>query len=188
MNSYGMFHPSAPNLRRSWMTAWKKARPKSSGFHAPAFGPSTPSKNSGSEIGSVRYEPSRLALNPFGGSLVILTPSWSTETGKWVDGADVSHRRKSAWARSGERSSQIFSSVGIHETARWQFWSTTQPPICSASEISRCAIGPCPWPSEIACVRLPPKPRPSANFNSCAIGSWPGESTKISGDVGLESA
>jgi hypothetical protein len=56
------------------MTAWKKVRPKSSGFQAALLGPATPSKKSGSEIGSARYEPSRLAFRPLGGSLVILTP------------------------------------------------------------------------------------------------------------------
>jgi hypothetical protein len=39
-------------------------------------------KNSGSEIGSLRYDLSRLALRPLGGSLVILTPFCSTDTGK----------------------------------------------------------------------------------------------------------
>ena len=30
LNSYGMFQPIGPKVRRSWMTAWKKHRPYSS--------------------------------------------------------------------------------------------------------------------------------------------------------------
>merc|ERR1719399_1378507 len=111
------------------MTAWKKQRPKSIGLKAKALGPLTPSKNSGSEIGSETYEPSRLARSPRGGSLVILTPFWRMETGKAFDGAEVSHRRKSGLLPPAEKSSQIFSSVVIHETARWQFCSTTHEPL-----------------------------------------------------------
>merc|ERR1719324_2150588 len=95
LNSYGMFQPIGPNLRRSWMTAWKKVRPKSIGFHAHALGPVTPPKNSGSEMGSWTQLPSRLARKPRGGSLVILTPFCRMETGKAAEGAEVSHRRKS---------------------------------------------------------------------------------------------
>ena len=39
-------------------------------------------KNSGSEIGSLKYERMMLARSPLGGSLVILTPFCRTETGK----------------------------------------------------------------------------------------------------------
>jgi len=38
-----------------------------------------PSKNAGSERGSLRNDRSRLARSPFGGSLVILTPGRHTE-------------------------------------------------------------------------------------------------------------
>ena len=41
-----------------------------------------PPKNSGSEIGSLRYDRMMFALMPLGGSLVILTPFCSTATGK----------------------------------------------------------------------------------------------------------
>ena len=75
------------------MTAWKKHRPRSNGFHPCAFGPPTPSKKDGSEIGSWMKEPSRLARRPSGGSLVILTPFWRMETGKAGDGHDVSQSR-----------------------------------------------------------------------------------------------
>lgn len=42
------------------------------------------------------------------------------------------------------------------------------------------AIGPCPWPKEIVLVFSPPKPWASANLSSDAMGSAPGERTKIS--------
>ena len=109
------------------------------------------------------------------------------ETGKCFEGDEVSHSRKATAARSAVMSSQIFSSVGIHEVERWQFCSTTQPPVCSASLISRCAIGPCPCPSEIALTFLA-IPFCSANLSSCAIGSWPGERMKTSGESADESA
>ena len=108
------------------------------------------------------------------------------ETGKCFEGDEVSHRRKATLARSGVMSSQIFSSVGIHEVDRWQFCSTTQPPVFSASTMSRCAIGPWPCPSEMALTFLS-TPFCSANLSSCAIGSCPGERMKTSGDVFDES-
>jgi hypothetical protein len=170
------------------MTAWKKVRPKSIGFHAHALGPSTPLKNSGSEIGSERYEPRMLARSPLGGSLVILTPFCRMETGKAGEGAEVSHSRKRSCSLVVPKSSQIFSRVGIQLTARWQFCSTTHEPLKRASEMSFCAMGPCPCPSEMAFVFLPPMPRLSANLSSSAIGSCPGLRMKTSGDVGDESA
>ena len=84
-------------------------------------------------------------------------------------------------------SSQIFSSVVIQLTARWQFWSTTHEPLDCASMMSFFAMGPCPWPSEMEFVRLPPKPRASPNLSSCDIGSWPGERMKMSGTMHVES-
>eukprot|EP00965_Chrysotila_dentata_P073744 2435809-Pleurochrysis_carterae.AAC.2 len=73
-----------------------------------------------------------LARSPFGGSLVILSEFCSTLTGKCALGAAVSHSRKSACVRSDAISSHIFSRLGIHEGARWQFCKTTQPPAGSA--------------------------------------------------------
>ena len=45
-----------------------------------------PLKNSISLMGSLTYDRMRLAFSPLGGSLVILTPFCSTETGKWGEG------------------------------------------------------------------------------------------------------
>ena len=43
-------------------------------------------KNSGSEIGSLKYDRMTLERSPLGGSFVILTPFCSTDTGKLGDG------------------------------------------------------------------------------------------------------
>lgn len=44
------------------------------------------SKNLGSQMGSIRKERAMLERRPFGASLVIFTPFWSTATGKVGDG------------------------------------------------------------------------------------------------------
>ena len=54
----------------------------------------------------------------------------------------MSHNLKSWWVLSGDKSSQIFSSDVIHDTARWQFCSTTQVPSFTAFSIGRAATGP----------------------------------------------
>ena len=63
---------------------------------------STGPKKSGSAMGVIMKDCVMLARSPFGGSLVILTPFWRMDTGKSFEGYDVSQRRNSAWARSGE--------------------------------------------------------------------------------------
>ena len=68
--------------------------------------------SSGSAAKAVR----RLARRPLGGSLVILTPFCSTETGNLGEGIDVSHRRKAPSVLSGTMSSTSFSSADIHDT------------------------------------------------------------------------
>lgn len=50
----------------------------------------------------------KLALRPFGDSLVILTPFWRTRIGKCSHGYDVNHNRKSGWVVSGARFSQTY--------------------------------------------------------------------------------
>lgn len=54
--------------------------------------------------------------------------------------------------------SQTFSSVGIHDVAKWQFCSTTQVPSLTAFSIMRMAIGPCPWPNDNELSLDPLKP------------------------------
>ena len=57
-----------------------------------------------------------------------------------------------------EPTSQIFSSVGIQDTAKWQFCSTTQVPSFTPLSTMRRAIGPCPWPRDSELSLEPPKP------------------------------
>ena len=98
-------------------------------------------------------------------------------------------------------SSQIFSSLGIHEVARWQFCSTTHEPSMRPLSIMADAIGPwretlryhytnqhghtwpCPRDIDWQCF-----PLSSANLSSPAMGSAPGDSTNISGAQQCESA
>lgn len=51
---------------------------------------------------------------------------------------------------SGFISSTILSRVGIQLGARWQFCNTTQQPEACASAMSAAALGPWPWPKEMA--------------------------------------
>jgi hypothetical protein len=118
---------------------------------------------------------------PLGGSKVILAADCSTGTGKYLAGIDVSHSRNSSFMLSCvAKASTIFSSLGIHDLARWQFCSTTQSPLRVAVSISRSAIGPCPWPSEMACIRSS-RPISVAKRMMVDIGSAPAERTKTSG-------
>jgi hypothetical protein len=66
------------------MTAWKKHNPNNNFLNS--FGFTHDSKNYLFDIGSVIYEPIKLDLRPFGGSLVILTPFYKIDTGKSFDG------------------------------------------------------------------------------------------------------
>jgi hypothetical protein len=54
LNSYGMFHPRGPNVRRSWTTAWKKHSPYSNLLKLSNC--LQLSKNSGSLMGWERYD------------------------------------------------------------------------------------------------------------------------------------
>ena len=58
----------------------------------------------------------RLARMPFGGSLVILMPFCSTDTGNLGEGIEVSQRRKAGSVLSGLMSSTSFSSAPIQLT------------------------------------------------------------------------
>lgn len=79
-----------------------------------------PSKNYSLEIGSVRYDPVRLAFSPLGGSLVILTPFCRIAVGNLSEGYEVSQSLKSGLViyGSGESYSQILSRIGIQVTAK----------------------------------------------------------------------
>merc|ERR1719446_1238385 len=118
---------------------------------------------------------------PFGGSKVSLHEACSTGTGKYFAGIEVSHSRKSSWlVDSAGKASTIFSSLGIHDLARWQFWSTTQSPFLHDFSMSAAAIGPWPCPSEMACMRSR-YDFSVAKRTMVDIGSAPVERTKTIG-------
>jgi len=71
---------------------------------------------------------------------------------------------------SGFISSTILSSVGIQLGARWQFCSTTQQPDDCASVIRAAALGPWPWPREMAVNRLD-MPFSAADTHDAEAGS-----------------
>jgi hypothetical protein len=63
------------------------------------------------------------ALRPFGGSVVIFSPFSSTDAGKMSLGYEVSHNRKSGCTSPAVSCcSQINSSLGRKDLARWQFY------------------------------------------------------------------
>jgi hypothetical protein len=169
--------PSGPNFRRSCTTAWKKVRPKSSFFHS--YGLVAMFSKSACVIAA--HVPMRLARMPLGGSKVSLHDVCSTGVGKYFAGIDVSHSRKSSWmVVSIGKPSTIFSSLGIQLLARWQFCSTTQSPFLDDFSMIAAAIGPCPCPSEMACMRSR-YDFSVAKRTIVDIGSAPVESTKTIG-------
>ncbi len=96
-----------------------------------------------SESGKLAYDLNRLALIPFGGSNVILTPFYKTLIGNLSDGFEVNHNLKSGWIYS-FNSSQRRESSDIQLTAKWQFYSKTHPPFDYSSFIIFSAFLPYP--------------------------------------------
>jgi hypothetical protein len=182
---YAMFQPTAPYLRRSWITALKKARPKSSFLYAAGF---VHASNASFSI-SV-YVRVRLAFSPFGGSCVSLSDDCSAATGNAFVGIVVSHSRKSAWTFSASRrSSSSRSRRGSHDTDRWQFCRHTQCPFSRPSVMSFSAIGPCPWPSDtILSVSPATNPCAFASASRYCVGSAPDVRTNTIGVRGDESS
>lgn len=74
-------------------------------------------------MGSRYSEPVKFYFKPLGASVVILIPLWRMAVGNLSVGYDVSHSLNSGlyFPGSGENSSTIFSSIGIHDMAKWQF-------------------------------------------------------------------
>lgn len=94
---------------------------------------------------------------------------------------EVSHSLKSLCIFS-LRSSTYFSSSGIQDSAKWQFYNSTQPPLPENSFIISLALGPYPYPREIV-EYLFPICDSSANLRKSATGSEPALSTNISGVI-----
>ena len=84
-----------PNFLLSCMIAWKKQKPNNSFLNYNGFWHSL---NYSSLI--ELYDLNRFALNPWGGSKVILTPFCKTEIGNVDVGIDVSHNLNSGWVLS----------------------------------------------------------------------------------------
>ena len=81
-------------------------------------------------------------------------------------------------------SSHNFSRLPIQETAKWQFYSTTQSPVFCDSAINFSAFGPYPYPKDTPLISFF---LVYAYLSSELRGSAPGDKTKISGIVGPES-
>lgn len=173
-----MFQPIGPNLRRSWIIAWKKQKPNKSFLNSLDL---VHPLNYSSD--KAVYDLSKFARRPWGGSSVIFTPFCSTEIGKEEVGIEVSQSLKSPWVFSLNYSTNFYNS-GIHEAAKWQFWSSIHDPLSSAYFTSSCALGPWPCPREMDFVFLS---RSFANLRKSVTGSEPGESRKISGVKQVES-
>ena len=144
-----MFQPIGPNLRLSWMMAWKRQKPKRSFLNYELF---LQSFNSSSD--KLLYVLRRLDLKPWGGYRVILTPFCRTGTGKTGEGMDVNHNLKSLCMLSCSYSTSFYS-YGIQLTAKWQFCNNTHPPFWELSSTIAVAFLPWPWPREIDSTRLP---------------------------------
>mmetsp|Transcript_50872 Transcript_50872/g.110509 ORF Transcript_50872/g.110509 Transcript_50872/m.110509 type:complete len:269 (+) Transcript_50872:773-1579(+) len=183
LNSYRMFHPNGPYLRRSCNTAWKKHRPQNSFFQSLGFLLDSYLSSPRSRIDRVT-----LARMPRGGSLVSLIPFCSTATGNVLAGIEVSQRRKSALISEDTalNPSMTFSIAPIQLVARWQFMRHTQSPRLLALDMSFSAMGPCPCPREMTCS-LSPYSFSSAKRNKDEVGSAPVDRTKMIGVTQLVS-
>mmetsp|Transcript_14885 Transcript_14885/g.35956 ORF Transcript_14885/g.35956 Transcript_14885/m.35956 type:complete len:338 (+) Transcript_14885:1918-2931(+) len=174
-----MFHPSGPNLRRSWMTAWNVASANSSFL----YGCGLLQESHCSSVMSLKVR-FMLARTPLGGSLVSLMPFCSTSTGKISAGMELSHSRKSSCTGVDgcPMVSTSFSRESIQLLARWQLSRHVQSPLFCPAATSASATGPCPCPSEQMCSRSPGvQPFLVAKRCSMAVGSAPVDRMKMMG-------
>merc|ERR1719361_585278 len=115
---------------------------------------------------------------------------WRTATGNFWEGMEVSHRRYSGsmLSASWEVCSSRRSSVGSHDTHKWQFCKQTHSPFSLPDFIRFAAIGPCPCPREMKLKRpfSDVSPFSLASFMRNDIGSAPVLRTNTIGVVGLE--
>lgn len=118
-----------------------------------------------------------MALNPWGGSIVIFTEFWRTEIGNVPVGIEVSQSLNYLWVLSPNYST-IFYNSDIHEAAKWQFWSRIHVPFSYPDFTNYCAFGPCPCPRDIDYDLLSIS---LANLIKSVTGSEPGESKNIKG-------
>mmetsp|Transcript_4552 Transcript_4552/g.11468 ORF Transcript_4552/g.11468 Transcript_4552/m.11468 type:complete len:200 (-) Transcript_4552:2704-3303(-) len=177
-----MLMPSVRNLRRSSMTAWKYVSANSSLLYLCTVRHSAYD----SSVTHVWYSRARLARRPLGGSVVIFSPRWRIANGKDGVGLDDSHSRKFSCGATSSNLSMIFCSSGSHDSMRWQLARNTQLPSTVAVEISLVATGAWPCPSATLKKRSP-SPLAAASCRRLAVGSTPGDNTKMSGASGVES-
>jgi hypothetical protein len=114
-----MFHPSGPNFLLSKIKALKKQRPHIRDLKAAGF-----SHDSNSVLSIVRYDLMILFFNPFGGSIVALTPFCKIVTGNLSLGIDVI-QILNMLDDEYSISSIKPSSVGRKLGHKWQFCNTT---------------------------------------------------------------
>mmetsp|Transcript_34721 Transcript_34721/g.82805 ORF Transcript_34721/g.82805 Transcript_34721/m.82805 type:complete len:287 (-) Transcript_34721:1429-2289(-) len=125
-----------------------------------------------------------LSFMPLGGSVTTLSERCRMPMGNSGCGDDESHSRKEACGCRTGRLSMILSSSLSQDIIRWQLASSTQWPCLMPLSMRRTACGDWPCPSAIV-VKV--TPFCSASCSSWLVGSTPGESTKMSGDVAIES-
>lgn len=113
-----MFQPKGPNFLLSIIRALKKHRLNISLLYYTGF-----AQDSNSASSSAKYDLSMLLLRPFGGSIVVLTPFCTMETGNLSEGIVVNQILK--LESSSSISSKIASRIGMKLGARWQFCKTT---------------------------------------------------------------
>ena len=134
----------------------------------------TPSKNSGSEIGSVEVGAEQVgaqALRRLVGHLDAVLQDRDAGTRRRARGepqAEVAVEPLAA------KSSQIFSSVGIHETDRWQFCKHDPRAVEERVRDELLRDGPLALAERDRVGLLAAKPIASANLSSSDIGSCPG--------------
>lgn len=146
-------------------------------------------------------------------SMVIGNPGWGeelshslkSECGSWTCNCSTSlsssgiHERdrwqlarKTQWPS--RRNEQCFKQtyIVVHVSVTFSFWVNNRRkdifvPFLTPSSIMLLAIGACPWPRESAwkCLLMS---QVSANCSRAAVGSTPGERTKIRGVLQVDSS
>mmetsp|Transcript_4038 Transcript_4038/g.6307 ORF Transcript_4038/g.6307 Transcript_4038/m.6307 type:complete len:221 (+) Transcript_4038:1675-2337(+) len=100
--------------------------------------------------------------------------------GKCGVGLEDNHRRKFSCGAISSKRSMIFCKSESHESMRWQLARNTQLPSTVAVAMSLVATGACPCPSATEKNRSP-RPFAAASCRRFAVGSTPGDKTKMSG-------
>ena len=108
-----------------------------------------------------------------------MTLFYKIETGNTFEGAVVSQSLNS-WLQLSGIFSKIYSSFGIKEAAKWQFYKNTHFPSAIASSIAALALSPWPYPKDLI-VNFEFMLNFWAKFSTSILGSAPVDKTKIKG-------